>query len=473
MKKRIVALLLAFVLLMSPVCIFAEENTENLPEGYTVIDAIREYINKNYQFEINNEKIIDALVKEMLEKDPELFENVADSIMSGLDDYSVYYTSEEFKEFFTHVEAKYAGIGAYISRVNGMAVVSGFVENSPAERAGVKQGDIIVAVNGEDVRGKDTEIVTGKIKGDEGTSVVITVEREGKLSDVTIVRAELQQETVSSQVFDSNIGYIVISQFTSNTAMELKRIFEEMKNDGVDRFIVDVRNNPGGVTDASVGCASLLLPQGSTVLKIKSRAKGETIYTSTYPKGKKEKLVVLTNNFSASAAEIFAAAIKDNDAGVIVGEKTYGKGTVQTTLSLGEYGGMKVTMAEFFGPNDTPINGVGITPDEVVVNVMSYVEQGDLPKLTFEGKYYLGDAHEQVYALKERLRIMRYFDGTMDNYFDEVLDEAVKKFQSDVGLFPCGDLDFSTQTAINSHVTNFKVIRDSQFERAYEIVKGM
>ena len=393
--------------------------------------------------------------------------------MNGLDDYSIYYTSEEFKEFFTQVEAQYAGIGAYISRTNGYATVSGFIENSPAEKAGVKQGDVIIAVNGEDVVGKDVEIVTGKIKGEEGTSVTITFKRGNEIVEITIVRALLNTVTVASSVLDDNIGYISISQFTSNTSSEFKKIFLEMQEKGIERFIVDVRNNPGGVTSQAVGCASLFLPKGSTVLKVKSKGQGESVYTSNYAPGKKEKLVVLTNDFSASASEIFAVAIKDNGAGKIVGTKTYGKGTMQTTASLGEYGGMKVTMAEFVGPADTVINQHGVTPDETVINIASYVEQEDLIPLKLEQRYYLGDTDDQVYALKERLRIMGYFNGTMDNYFDEELDAAVKRFQSEVDLFPCGDLDFTTQITINNLVTEYKVIKDAQLDKAIEIVKGM
>ncbi len=473
MKKRLLALFLAAVILVVPVCASAEEVSAELPEEYTVIDAIRKYIDKNYQFEVDYEKILDSVIKEALKSNPELFDEIAAGIMNGLDDYSVYYSSEEFRDFFTQIEAEYAGIGAYISRNNGYPTVAGFIEDSPAEKAGVMQGDIIMAVNGEDVVGKDTEIVVGKIKGDEGTSVTITLKRGEELLDITIVRATLHTATVTSSILDGDIGYLAISQFSSSTSSEFKTAFLEMKEKGVDRFIVDVRNNPGGVTTQAVGCASLMLPKGSTVLKVKSKAQGENVYTSNYSDGKKEKLVVLTNEYSASAAEIFAVAIKDNDAGILVGQKTYGKGTMQTTASLGDYGGLKVTMAEFTGPADTTINQTGVIPHEVVINVESYVEQDDLPPLTFEQRYYLGDTHEQVYALKERLRVMRYFSGTMDNYFDEQLDAAVKKFQSDVGLFPCGDLDFSTQTTINNLVTEYKVVRDSQFDKALEIVKGM
>ena len=470
MKKRLLALVLSFLLIVTPVCTFAEEE---MPEEYTVIEAIKEYIDRNYQFGVNYEDMFDSVVKEVLKDNPELFGKVATGMLNSLDDYSVYYSSEEFKDFFTQIEAAYAGIGAYISRTNGYPTISGFIEDSPAEKAGLKQGDIIMAVNGEDVVGKDTEIVVGKIKGDEGTSVTITVKRGNELIDVTIVRAILHTATVTSAVLEDSIGYIAVSQFTSNTSSEFKKIFLEMKEQGIERFIVDMRNNPGGVTSQAVGCASLFLPKGSTVLKVKSKSQGESVYTSNYAPGKKEKLVVLTNEYSASASEIFAAAIKDNDAGILVGQKTYGKGTMQTTASLGEYGGLKVTMAEFTGPADTTINKTGVTPDEVVINVESYVEMEDLPPLTFEQRYYLGDTHEQVYALKERLRVMRYFNGTMDNYFDEQLDSAVKRFQSDVGLFPCGDLDFSTQTTINNLVTEYKVVKDSQLDKAIEVVKGM
>ena len=193
MKKRLLALLLAFILVL-PLGVSAEEE---LPEEYTVIEAIKNYIEKNYQFEVDYEKILDSVIKETLKENPELFDEIATGIMNGLDDYSIYYTSEEFKEFFTQVEAQYAGIGAYISRTNGYATVSGFIENSPAEKAGVKQGDVIIAVNGEDVVGKDVEIVTGKIKGEEGTSVTITFKRGNEIVEITIRTKALRNDKPS------------------------------------------------------------------------------------------------------------------------------------------------------------------------------------------------------------------------------------------------------------------------------------
>ena len=151
-----------------------------------------------------------------------------------------------------------------------------------------------------------------------------------------------------------------------------------------------------------------------------------------------------------------------------MGVKTYGKGTMQNSLSLGDYGGIKLTVSEFFTPNGDTIDKVGISPDEYVTNVKRLATAEDFEPLTFEKKFYLGDSHPQIIALKERLRVLRYFGGDMDEYFDATLDNAVKRFQADTGLCPCGDLDFTTQTFINNLVLETEVLVDTQLDKAFE-----
>ena len=461
MKKRILALVLAGLMLMQ-VSVFAEGE-----QAFNLANALKEYIDVNYKYEMDDDAVIEFLMKELLTRDPELFEEVAAALMNSLDEHSKYYTKEEFDEFFAYVESEYSGIGAYLTSNGETCVVTGFLKGSPAEKAGMIQGDIIYKVNGEIVTGLDSNEVATKARGETGTSVNITVLRDGKEITFTIVRERLNENTVNHTLLEKNVAYIQILNFSSVTGQEFTDVLTEYKEQGIKKYIVDLRNNSGGVTSEALTAVSNFIGKDKPLLKISNKRTGDsTYYNPRY--GEKQELVVLINENTASAAEIFAAAIKDNKAGILMGVKSYGKGTMQNTLGLGEFGGIKLTVSEFFTPNGDEINKVGISPDEHVVNIERYAQKEDFEPLTFQKKFYLGDSDPQIYALKERLRVMNYFGGDMDEYFDTTLDAAVKRFQTDTGLYPCGDLDFTTQTFIQNLVLESKVMEDTQLDKAFE-----
>lgn len=465
MKKRILSLIMA-ILLTLPAFVCAEEAVS---EEYTVVNTIFNFVKRFSHFAVDEAKAADNITKAVLEENPDAMETVLKAFMETLDEHSVYYTKEEFDSFNNYIESGFAGIGVTYLRENGQMVISDTVENSPAQKAGLKAGDVIAAVGGVSLYDCDTDYAASLIRGEEGSSVVLTIKRGDETFDVTLIRAALHDITVNYSMLEGDIAYFAISMFSSETSKEFEKAYNELKKENPKGYIIDLRYNSGGVTDEALNCLSYFLPEKAVTMKYYNQDQPPVIYYNKKA-GNKENLAVLVNEYTASASEIFSAAIKDNNAGVIVGNKTYGKGTAQTTIGLGEYGGLKLTVAEFKSPNDNTINQVGIIPDIYVKNVERKAETTDFQPLTFEKIYKQGDSGEDVYAIKQRLSATGHFEGNMDTYFDASLKEAVKKIQEEVGLFVYGEADITTQTVINNLALDAEITPDSQFDAAYEYV---
>ncbi len=467
MKKRIIALITA-ILLVLPTFVYAEDAVS---EEYTVVNTIFNFVKRYSHFAVDDEKVAENIAKEILKENPDAMGTIIKAFMGTLDEHSVYYTKEEFDSFNNYIESGFAGIGVTYLRENGEMVISDTVENSPAQKAGLKAGDVIAAVNGTSLYDRDTDYAASLIRGDEGSSVTLTIKRGDENFDVTLIRAMLHDITVNYSMLEGDIAYFAISMFGSETSKEFEKAYNELKENNPKGYIIDLRYNSGGVTDEALSCLSYFLPEDAVTMKYYSQNQPSAIYYNARA-GKKENLAVLVNEYTASASEIFSAAIKDNNAGIIVGNKTYGKGTAQTTIGLGEYGGLKLTVAEFKSPNDNTINQVGIIPDIYVKNVSRKAEATDFQPLTYEKIYKQGDSGEDIYAIKQRLSATGHFEGNMDTYFDSSLKEAVKKIQKEAGLFVYGEADITTQTVINNLALDAQITPDSQFDAAYEYVKS-
>ncbi len=467
---KITALILAVILIFS-VNVFAEE--VNVKEQTSVANAVLTYADRYYHFGLDNKELLKNFIELYLEENPDGFEKVMDVIMESMDEYSQYFTKEEFDEFYNYVESSFAGIGAYLSREKEYIVITGVMENSPAKKASLQAGDKILSADGISLINEDTDFAVSKIRGEKGTIVNLKILRDGVGEfNVSLIRDEIKDQTVSSTVLDGNIGYIYISSFSSNTGTEFGEALKVFDDLSIKKLIVDVRFNSGGVTESALDCVSYLVPDKAKMLVVHSKD-NEELYQNIYNHYKPRDLVVLTNSSSASAAEIFAVAIKDNKKGTIIGETTYGKGTMQSVIGLDQYGGIKVTVAEFVGPSGTIINKQGVVPDIKVLNREREVKEDDFLPFTFDKKYKIGDDSEQVLAIKQKLKVLKYFSGTMDNYYDEALSQAVKTFQEVNGLYPYGVADITTQTCINNLMDGATVTEDTQLEKAVEFLKGI
>lgn len=282
------------------------------------------------------------------------------------DPYSAYYDEEQTSALMETTQGEYGGIGVVLTQNldTGVTTASSVYEDSPAMKAGMKDGDIIYQVEGRDVSGMDLEEISGNIKGEKGTTVEITVLRGEDREEVTltITRDTIQAETVKTRMLEDEIGYLAISEFDSVTLEQYKEGLEELKAQGMEGLIVDLRGNPGGNLDTVCEILDLMLPEG-LIVYTEDKDGNRQEFTSDEAQEVQVPLAVLVDKNSASASEIYAGAIQDYGIGQIVGTKTYGKGVVQTIYDLKDGTSLKLTVAEYFTPNGRNIDGEGITPD--------------------------------------------------------------------------------------------------------------
>lgn len=322
------------------------------------INLYREAIQSDYLFPYKKEDLETGIYK---------------GLFWGLKDpYSEYYTAEEYKRLMEDTTGKFAGVGLVITagEDNLITVVSP-IANTPAAKAGLKAGDKIVEVDGQAYAGKELQEATEHMRGKPKTSVELTVQRviNGKTqtSHVKLVREMIEVDTVIGKLMPDNIGYLHISSFEQVTAQDFKKEWEALEKQGAKKFIIDLRNNPGGLLTSCEEIADALLGKATIVTTVDNKGKKDA---STSDEAQyKEPLVVLANGGSASSSEILLGALRDNKRAKSVGEKTFGKGIVQQIYPLGENGkdgGFKLTMAEYLTPNGEKIHGKGITPDIVV-----------------------------------------------------------------------------------------------------------
>ncbi len=295
-------------------------------------------------------------------------------MMNGLGDpYTVYYTKEEYKALNEDTEGKYSGIGAMVSQNPNTKIITivKIFDNSPANDAGLQVGDIIYKIDGEEVAGTDMDIlVKTKIRGEEGTSFKMTVLRgdDRKEVELDLTRRSIEVETVAGKMLDNNIGYIAVSQFDAVTSEQFKSNIESLQSQGMKKLIVDLRGNPGGLLDQVVDMLDYILPDGLVLYTEDKYGKREEYYSDGSHE-LKIPMVVLVNENSASASEVFTATFRDFEWGTVVGKTTFGKGIVQNVLPLGDGTAVKITTQHYYPPSGYDLHKVGIKPDiEVDLN---------------------------------------------------------------------------------------------------------
>ena len=289
-------------------------------------------------------------------------------MMNGLGDpYTVYYTKEEYKALNEDTEGKYSGIGAVVSQNPNTKIITivKIFDNSPANDAGLQVGDIIDKIDGEEVAGTDMDIlVKTKIRGEEGTSFKMTVLRgdDRKEVELDLIRRSIEVETVAGKMLDNNIGYIAVSQFDAVTSEQFKSNIESLQSQGMTKLIVDLRGNPGGLLDQVVDMLDYILPDGLVLYTEDKYGKREEYYSDGSHE-LKIPMVVLVNENSASASEVFTATFRDFEWGTVVGKTTFGKGIVQNVLPLGDGTAVKITTQHYYPPSGYDLHKVGIKPD--------------------------------------------------------------------------------------------------------------
>ena len=296
-----------------------------------------------------------------------LEKGVYDGLVEALGDpYSTYYSSEELKELQDKTEGIYYGIGAYvgIDADTSLPRLTGIIEGTPAQESGLRAGDLLYKVDGEEVQGLELTQVVSKIKGEEGTSVHLTIIREGATDylEVDVVRRKVESPTVNQKMLDGGIGYIQITEFDTVTLDQFTEALAVCRGSGMKGLILDLRGNPGGNLNTVCDIAREILPKGLIVYTEDKDGK-RSEYTCDGTKEMKEPLVVLVDSGSASAAEILAGAVKDYGIGTLVGTTTFGKGIVQRIISLSDGSAVKLTVSNYYTPNGNNIHKIGIEPD--------------------------------------------------------------------------------------------------------------
>lgn len=339
--------------------VFASYQKMLFPKGNALSD-VKTVQKLNYLEELIDKEYLD-------EKDESsLREGLYAGLLAGLKDpYSTYYTAEQYKELNTSNEGSYVGIGAVLQKDDaGGAKIIQLYEGGPGEQAGLKKGDVIKAVDGADVTDKETSDIASMVRDSEKDSVMLTIQRENeeKTRDVKVEIRDVEIQTVSHEMLSEDTGYIRISEFSEVTSDQYKKAFADLKDQGMKKLVVDLRDNPGGLLIAVCGVLRQILPEGLIVYTEDKNGKREE--ETCDGKNKLDMpLAVLVNGNSASASEIFAGAVKDYGIGTIVGTTTYGKGVVQTIHSLTDGSAVKITIAKYFTPKGNDINKKGINPD--------------------------------------------------------------------------------------------------------------
>lgn len=319
------------------------------------IEILKKYLEKDYIGELDEEKMLEAALK---------------GYVAGLGDkYTEYLTNDELEDLMVSVNGNYVGIGIYMTKNDdGDILVLLPIEGSPAEEADLQTGDIIKKVDGKECNGLELTDVSNMVKGEEGTKVNLEILRDNKTFSIDVERRKVEIKYIESKVLDGNIGYIEMLGFEENCTAKFKEELEKLKKQNINSLIIDLRENGGGLVTEAISMSELFVPMGDVILKTYDKNNIETVTKSTNPSTEKMKIVVLVNENSASATEIFAAAIQDNETGTIIGTTTYGKGIMQEVEPLAIGGALKVTIEEFRTPKGNKIHEVGITPDIEVEN---------------------------------------------------------------------------------------------------------
>lgn len=335
----------------------ADERYSDLQIFSKVLNLVQQY----YVEPVNTKKLVYGAIKGMLKE---------------LDPHTNFMNPEIFKDFESETSGEFGGLGIEISVQNGILTIISPIEDTPAWEAGIKPGDKVIAVDGTSTKGLSLVEASQLMRGKKGSKTVLSIVREGedKPQDITIVRGSVKIRSVKYTDMNDGYAYVRITSFIEHTGKDLEKLLEEhdKKSKGTKGLILDLRRNPGGLLDQAVRVSDLFIPQGKIVSTIgRDKEKEEVVSATRKAKYTNFPLIVLLNEYSASASEIVAGAIQDNKRGIIMGEKSFGKGSVQSVVKLGDGSGLKLTVARYYTPSGKSIQAEGITPDIEIEEVDS------------------------------------------------------------------------------------------------------
>ena len=347
-NKSLTALLLIFSFFVSKA--YSSEN--NIYKKIDLFGEVLEKINKEYVDEVNQSESMDSAINGLLQ---------------SLDPYSAYMSPEIFNEMQTETSGEFGGLGIEVGMESGVVKVISPIDDTPASKAGIKAGDYIVKINNTQVQGKSLSEAVDLMRGPVGSGIELTIRRRGEKKALifNVIREVIQIKSVKADLLEKNIGYVRLTSFNENSGKQIEREIKKLeKNDSVKSYILDLRNNPGGLLSQAIKISDFFLENGE-IVSTKSRKASENrkwfAKKGDLTNGK--KLIVLINYGSASASEIVAGALKDHKRAILLGESSYGKGSVQSIIPLKNKGAIRLTVAKYYLPSGKSISEVGVSPD--------------------------------------------------------------------------------------------------------------
>ncbi|HEY8342481.1 MAG TPA: S41 family peptidase [Calditerricola sp.] len=417
----------------------ASPNGEGLPPSFGKIVQTYRLIQRHYLETVADEKLVNGAIEGMLE---------------ALDDpYTSYLDEEATQHLEDAVEGSFEGIGAEVKMENGRVTVVAPIKGSPAEKAGLRPNDQILRVNGESLEGLSLMEAVLKIRGPKGTPARLEIIRPGvpQPLELVIIRDEIPIETVYADIIKKQgipFGRIEITQFSAGTSKRFAEELKRLEEAGIKGLVIDLRGNPGGLLEGVLEMAKQVVPHHGVILHIEQRGGQRETYRSTLEGRKPYPIVVLVDEGSASAAEIFAAALQESGGYTVVGKPSFGKGTVQQTVDLADKSTVKLTVAKWLTPKGHWVNKKGVQPD-IVVDQPAYFKAVPLPK---DRPLRHDMNHVDVHNLQVMLQGIGYPPGRTDGYFDVQTEQAVKAFQRVHGLPVTGVVDAQTATRIEDEL---------------------
>lgn len=427
----------------------------------------RPEFSKLYQaYDLIQESYIDEVDKE------QLIDGAIDGMVKALGDpYSEYMTAEEAIKFFEGISSSFEGIGAHVEQRDDKVVIVAPIKGSPAEKAGLKPNDIILEVDGQSIQGMNVHEAVQLIRGEKGTSVVLTIERPGidHPIKVEIVRDVIPIETVYSEMLEDGIGKIQISSFAERTYDELQRAIAELKEQGMKGLILDLRQNPGGLLEQAIEISSLFVPKGEVIYQMEFYDGSRQRQLSNQKEPFDLPFVIVVDGGSASASEIFAAAAQESAGAPIIGEKTFGKGTAQNAQQFPDGSNLKLTMAKWLTPKGEWINEKGITPDYIVpLPEWAYLPFVD-PSLEMKENMIA----DEVKIIEQMLTVLGYEIESVDRFFTEETTAAVSAFQKEHELEVTGTVHGETTMKLMQTLSEKLEEEDPQIQKAIEVLQEL
>ncbi|TXC93158.1 PDZ domain-containing protein [Metabacillus litoralis] len=426
----------------------------NEEDPFSKLKSTYNLLQKNYYQDVETEKLVEGAIKGMVE--------------SLEDPYSVYMDIEEAKSFSENISSSFEGIGAEIQENDGSIIIVSPIKGSPAEEAGLKPKDVIQKVDDKSVEGFSVTEAVMLIRGEKGSTVNLVVERPGVGNlNFTITRDTIPIETVYSEVIEDQIGKIQITKFSESTSEEFAKALSDLQEQNVKGLIIDLRQNPGGLMDKAIAMSDIFVPKGENILQVEYNNKTKDVYKAENDAMIDLPTTVLIDGGTASAGEIMAAALNQSAGIPLVGEKTFGKGTVQSAKGFEDNSSVKYTTAKWLTPDGTWIHDKGIEPT-VKAALPDYA---NLPYINPDNVLKQGDSTPEVNAAQQMLKALGYDGVSLNGYFDENTTKIVKQFQQDQALEVDGKISEGTTIKLIELLQSKIKENDTQLDKAIETLK--